>query len=497
MSLSDLLLCEGTSTRTLLRIGTVAAAIWLLMDGLPQCGSAQYVDAPTDAAASETTEDASDLETPLAPEKVDVVPLADDPEIAERLKAILEATEWFQQPVVRVDEGVVFLGGRTTKSESREWAGRLASNTQDVVAVVNRIRVIEGPWWDLTPAWNELRTLGRDAVLGMPLFLVGLALLILTWYVALMSVNVAHRVFERRMENRLLRQVAARAVAIPVFLLGLYLVLRISGLTQMAATVVGGTGLIGLVIGIAFRDIAENFLASILISTQRPFAIGDLINIEDQKGYVQSVTTRGTLLMTLDGNHVQIPNATVYKATIRNFTANPKIRQDFTVGVGYGDSLTQAQETALKVLQDHPAVLDDPEPWVLVEQLGAATVNLRVYFWIDGNKHSVLKVRSAIVRQVKGSFDQAGISMPDEAREVIFPNGVPVRLLSDETGADNGHPRSRTTPMKQVPRKPEADEVSTPAEGGLASEADEIREQARQSRKPDEGANLLEESPAP
>ncbi|MEZ6053590.1 MAG: mechanosensitive ion channel family protein [Planctomycetaceae bacterium] len=472
-------------------------AIWLLTFGLSALVAAQGKgDAATDAEIVDAADGATDEEALQAPEVVDVDPLAEDAAIANRLTAILNATEWFHEPEVRVEEGVVFLTGRTTRPESKEWAGQLSKNTQDVVAVVNRIRVVEGPWWDLTPAWNELRTLGRDAVLGMPLFIVGLVLLLFTWYAARLSVSVAHRVFESRMDNRLLRQVAARAVAIPVFLLGLYLVLRISGLTQMAATVVGGTGLIGLVIGIAFRDIAENFLASILISTQRPFAIGDLIKIEDQKGFVQSVTTRGTLLMTLDGNHVQIPNATVYKATIQNFTANPKIRQDFTVGVGYDDSLAAAQETALSVLREHPTVLDDPEPWVLVEQLGAATVNLRVYFWIDGNKHSVLKVRSAIVRQVKGAFDQAGISMPDEAREVIFPNDVPVRMLSYDTASGIGLPRSTTGPPEHVSRKAETDEVSTPAEGGLASEADEIREQARQSRTPDEGANLLEETSA-
>ncbi|MCA9025297.1 MAG: mechanosensitive ion channel [Planctomycetaceae bacterium] len=482
---------------TLNRAAKVTFAIWLLTFGLSALVAAQGKgDAATDAEIVDAADGATDEEALQAPEVVDVDPLAEDAAIANRLTAILNATEWFHEPEVRVEEGVVFLTGRTTRPESKEWAGQLSKNTQDVVAVVNRIRVVEGPWWDLTPAWNELRTLGRDAVLGMPLFIVGLVLLLFTWYAARLSVSVAHRVFESRMDNRLLRQVAARAVAIPVFLLGLYLVLRISGLTQMAATVVGGTGLIGLVIGIAFRDIAENFLASILISTQRPFAIGDLIKIEDQKGFVQSVTTRGTLLMTLDGNHVQIPNATVYKATIQNFTANPKIRQDFTVGVGYDDSLAAAQETALSVLREHPTVLDDPEPWVLVEQLGAATVNLRVYFWIDGNKHSVLKVRSAIVRQVKGAFDQAGISMPDEAREVIFPNDVPVRMLSDDTASGIGLPRSTTGPPEHVSRKAETDEVSTPAEGGLASEADEIREQARQSRTPDEGSNLLEETSA-
>src|SRR5690606_37970753 len=135
--------------------------------------------------------------------------------------------------------------------------------------------------------------------------------------------------------------------------LGLYLVLKVSGLTRLAVTVLGGTGLMGLVLGFAFRDIAENFLASILISMQNPFASGDLIEVAGHTGFVQSVNTRSTLLITLEGNHVQIPNATIYKETITNFTAIPNARFDFLVGIGYDDSLTLAQSVALQVLLDH------------------------------------------------------------------------------------------------------------------------------------------------
>jgi small-conductance mechanosensitive channel len=183
--------------------------------------------------------------------------------------------------------------------------------------------------------------------------------------------------------------------------------------------------------------------------------------------------------MTLDGNHVQIPNATVYKNTIRNYSTNPNRRVDFGVGIGYDDAIPAAQELALKVLADHPAVLKEPEPWVLVEDLGASTVNLRIYFWLDTNKHSMLKAKSSLIRLIKGAFQEAKISMPDEAREVTFPNGVPVRLLEP------------TTEREVKPAAPAPEAAATTAEGGLTSEEGEIKEQARQSRTPEEGENLL------
>jgi small conductance mechanosensitive channel len=82
-----------------------------------------------------------------------------------------------------------------------------------------------------------------------------------------------------RSTSQLLREVLARAGGMLVMLAGLYLVLRIAGLTQLALTVVGGTGLIGLVLGIAFRDITENFLASLFLSLQQPFREGDLVEV--------------------------------------------------------------------------------------------------------------------------------------------------------------------------------------------------------------------------
>lgn len=424
---------------------------------------------------------------PQVPQRVDVAPIAQDSDITARLTRILEATEWFEQPEVRVEEGVVFLSGRVDNEQHKEWAGRLAGNTQDVVAVVNRIQVAQRSMWDLSPAWNQLRELARDTIRQSPMIVLGLLLLFATWVATGWSMRGASSFLRARLKSQLLRDVVSRAIAIPVFLLGLYLVLRISGLAGLALTVLGGTGLLGLIIGFAFRDIAENFLASVLISMQHPFARGDLIEVAGFRGYVQSVNTRSTLLMTLAGNHVQIPNATIYKGTIINFTSNPKARFDFTVGIGYEDSIAEAQAVALSVLHNHTAVVDDPEPLVLVETLGPATVTLRVYFWVDIATYSHLKVRSAVIRLVKRAFDEAGISMPDEAREVVFPGGVPVRILSEDQEeariAKRDRPRDRDADKQMVDK----------AEGDLMSEAAEIQAQAKQARSPEGATNLLED----
>ncbi len=412
------------------------------------------------------------------PIRIEDVPA--DEAIDTRLENVFGATGWFDAIDVSVDNGIVYLRGVAGDDSHIAWAGNLAMNTEGVVAVVNDIAVPEPSPWDLSPTLRQIQELAASAFRAVPLVFVAVGLLGLSWVVARLALSAATRVFGTRIRSDLLRDVLARAVAALVFVLGAYVVLRVSGLTGLAVTIIGGTGLLGLAIGFAFRDIAENFLASILISIQRPFAMGDLIQVDGYTGYVQRVNTRATLIMTQDGNHVQVPNAIIYKNTITNFTANPHGRESFLVGIGYDDSIPEAQRIALEVLQQHPAVLAEPEPLVLVDELGAATVNLRVLFWLDIGRFSPLKVRSAVVRLTKSAFDANGISMPDAAREVIFPKGVPIRRIDEPAAAASRTP-APTRDTKDAQQ----------AEGELASEAPALGRQADVARLPEGGKNLL------
>ena len=438
--------------------------------------------ATTDTDASSSADD----KTQVA-EQIKVQPIANDQAIDQRLTNILQATGWFSDIAVQVDEGVVFLDGQSSSEDYRIWAGKLAGKVTDVVAVVNRIEVIDGSPWDFSPAIGELSNIWRGVLQSLPRFGMGAMVLVLVGFIAKMTTVGLRKILEQRL-NPLLRDVAARIISILVFLLGFYLALQVAGLSWLSATVLGGTGIAGLVAGIAFRDLLENYLASVLISIRNPFRIGDLVEISSHLGIVERVTTRGTVLMNQDGNHVQIPNSIVYKSIIRNFTANPNRREIFEVGIGYDTKASQAQEVALKVLSDHPAVLNEPEFLVLVDQLGSATVNLKVYFWYDGSRYNGLKVKSSLIRLVKQAFEKENISMPDEAREILFPEGVPVQITE----------RTAETPAKEITKGKPAppvvrEEVTTDAEGGLASEELQLRDQARSSRVPEEGESLLKE----
>lgn len=421
-----------------------------------------------------------------APERVDVAPAAEDSQIRDRIAGIMAATEWFEKPEVEVNDGVVFLSGSTNSGDYKRWAGDLARNTQDVTAVVNRIEILDPDIWDYQPAFTGLQELWRNIMSAIPFLIFGIVVLVIFWGISALVAKGARAYLTKRDMNELLQDITARGIAIFVFLLGIYIVFHVADLTNVALTILGGTGLLGIVLGIAFRDITENFLASIFLSVQNPFHAGDLVEINDNTGFIQRLTIRATLLMTLDGNHLQIPNSAVYKSSILNYTSNPKQRFSFVIGIGYDASVISAQDIATKIFEEHPAVLKEPEPLVLVDELASSTINLVYYIWVDGSVHNVLKVKSSVLRQVKTAYMAEGISMPDDARERVFLDGTTLQ------------PRKAATPSgKEEPAGGPAEgdsKLITKAEGQLESNDEEILEQARTSRSPEEGDDLLKSS---
>ncbi|NNF90001.1 MAG: mechanosensitive ion channel [Boseongicola sp.] len=410
---------------------------------------------------------------------VAIEPVARDEQIDQRITEILNATGWFTETQVRVDDGIVFLDGTANSEDHRVWARDLAAKTQDVVAVVNRIAVEKTADWTFAPALGAVQSVAKRLVASLPLFVLALIVLPLAWWLSSLAANGLRRWLLGGLDSPFLRSVVARAMALPIFLIGLYVVLQVAGLTQIAFSLIGGAGVLGIIFGFAFRDIAENFLASLLLSIRQPFRSGDLIDVEGQLGSVHSMNTRSTVLISPEGNHIQIPNSTVFKSIITNFTAAPEGRDSVTVGVGYDAAINDAQEIIANVLSRHEAILNDPPPMVLVEALGASTVNLRAYYWVNVRDYSLLKVKSSVLRLMKKALMDAGVSMPDDAREIIFPDGVPL-VRQSETAPE---------PATIVAKETSAER--TVAEASLENDQDDVVERATRGDSPEDDGDLL------
>ena len=254
--------------------------------------------------------------------------------------------------------------------------------------------------------------MGQQTIVALPLFLIALLIFLLFWMLG-GWISRWQNLFRRISPNFFIANLLGQIVHLVFIMMGMVLALTLLDATALLGTILGAAGIVGLAVGFAVRDTVENYIASILLSVRNPFEVNDLVNIDSFEGNVASINSRATILISPDGNHIRIPNATVFKAIITNFTRNPERRFQFDVGVDSEQNLRAAQTLAMETLQAMPGVLPEPKPQVLIEALGDSNVQLRIFGWVDQRQHNFGKVRSEAIRGVKQAFDQANIVMPE------------------------------------------------------------------------------------
>ncbi len=347
-----------------------------------------------------------------APPQVEVATSpAEDRAIAQRLRSIYASVDGLSGVAVAVDSGVVHLTGEAASAEARDQAERIARQLRGVVEVQNDLREVRSVERRLRPAMAKLRDRLATAVAALPLFGVALAIFLVFWLLA-RGIAAWETPFRRLIRNRFLADLWRQAIGALVLVAGAVLALEVLDATRLVAAVAGAAGLAGLAIGFAFRDLVENYIASVLLSLRQPFLPNDHVVIEGQEGRVVRLTSRATVLMTLDGNHVRIPNADVFKGVILNYTRNPRRRFDFTVGVATGVDLAAALRHGLDTLEGMEGVLDDPPPQGWIDTLADSSVTLHFFAWIDQRASEWAKARSEAIRRLKEGFDAAGVDMP-------------------------------------------------------------------------------------
>ena len=309
-------------------------------------------------------------------------------------------------------------------------------------------------------------------VANLPLLLAAIAIIALaTWISGFVSRRL--HLLRLRTDNPYMNGLIRNVVRTVIVLCGVLIALDLLNATALVTAVLGSAGVVGLVLGFAFKDIAENYIAGILLSLRQPFAPGDLVVIDGNEGRVVALHSRTTMLMTLDGNELRLPNALVFKAIILNYSRNPRRRFDFTIAMDPAQSIRHAQSLALEQICTIDGVLADPGPSWTVQEYSPAGIVLRFFGWVDQRHSDLGKVRSESIRLVKGAFARAGIEPP---RTVYH-------LRMAREAADDG---------------PAAHHEPTHAADADTSVNRDIDEQLAQAQEAAEaGTNLLEPGSAP
>lgn len=328
--------------------------------------------------------------------------------------------------------------------------------------IVRKNRPMEaGRSISLEPVLQRLLDEAYRLLAALPLLLLAFIVVWLAWALGrwLSQRAVLDRLVVR---NPFLRDLVRTTVRWTVIAIGLLVALEIMNATSIVGAVLGTAGVLGVAIGFAFKDILENYLAGILMSIRQPFAPRDHVVIGGNEGVVIALTSRSTILMTLDGNHLRLPNALVFRSVTLNYTRNPSRRFEFDVGIGVQEDLVCAQQIGIDELMRIEGVIATPPPRAFIAALGDSNVQVRFHGWVDQRAHDFLLVKSEAIRRVKLALETAEMDLPEPIYRV---------QLSKRAAAPAPHTAVANAPGPKRPESSPPDtRVQRDLEGQIAQE---------------------------
>lgn len=284
-----------------------------------------------------------------------------------------------------------------TVADSPELATQITENIENVTQQISKTQEYIDKYLPVAISF------GLRLLLTILLFLVGSRL-----------IKLVRKIVRRSMER------AGADVGVTQFMdslikLLLYFLLIMflaDGIGVDTTSVMALVGSAGLTIGLAFQGSLSNFAGGVLILLIKPFKVGDYIiytsgNLE---GKVTKIEMFYTTLLTIDNKKVVIPNGTLSNSSLINVTAEDKRRIDITVGVSYTANLKLAKEVCKKLMAAQPAVLQDQNNMVVVDDLADSSVNLKLCCWVSAEDYWA--TRWELIEKIKLAFDENGIEIP-------------------------------------------------------------------------------------
>jgi len=396
---------------------------------------------------------------------------AEDAQLEQRLQATLNEIDAFRGISVTARNGVVHLEGAVVDPQAATDAERLAQEFEGVLYVENDVSAETDLADRVTPVVSRLEDYGTGFLEYLPVGIVALLIILLT-------IGIARWIGSWEAGRRfglspLAWSLVYRSIQVLLVLIGLVVTFDLLGVTSLVGALLGTAGVAGLAIGFAFQDIIENYLAGVLLSIRQPFRVNDMVAIEGHEGRVVRMTARELVLFTFEGNHVRMPNATVFKNVLVNYTLNARRLVVFEVGVGVNEDLATVQRIGTDTLAAMNGILNEPPPFARVITLGDSTVTMRYHGWVDQSDVDFTKVQSESIRLVKAALDEAGVEMPEPTFRIV-------QMPAFE------QPVEEEKEMPQTPVREQARSVDVTPDGRMEAQVDE------EAHDPDE-PNLLAE----
>lgn len=187
--------------------------------------------------------------------------------------------------------------------------------------------------------------------------------------------------------------------------------------------------LMGLAVGFAAQETLANFIAGIVIFIDKPFRIGDWIELDGTFGQVKRVTFRATRVLSLDGEVHIFPNTHVLSNHVVNHTTNPINRVNIPIGIAYKESIDEARRVLMDLVRDDKRLVQEPAPEVIVHSLGDSSVNLMLRVWL-ADESLERRIMYEYLEKAKKAFDAAKIEIPFPHLQLFVESTPAMKSLS-------------------------------------------------------------------
>lgn len=206
-----------------------------------------------------------------------------------------------------------------------------------------------------------------------------------------------------------------------LMLSGIFLALEILELEGLLTKLLAGAGIVGIVAGFAFKDIASNAFAGFLVNMQKPFKQGDWVNLNDNFGVIKEIGWITTSIKTVSGQEVFVPNQLIYNNSFINYSTFKKRRIILQSGVSYGDDLELVKKVTLNEIHQIDRLLKNEEIDFYFTSIGGSAYNFEVRFWIRFYKNTdYLNAMSEAIMRIKKRFEEEQISIAYPVQTLDF-----------------------------------------------------------------------------
>lgn len=272
--------------------------------------------------------------------------------------------------------------------------------------------------WAAIVGWLTSKEGGQRWARNFATFLL---ILLITWMAARILAAVVNWLLERKVRlSSLAEKLISRTIKNVILVIGFAIAL--TALEVDVTPILAAIGATGFIVGFALQGTLSNFASGLMILINRPFDEGDVVSAGGVTGTINQMNLVSTTFRTFDNQTIHVPNNEIWGSVITNITANSERRVDLEFGIGYDDDFEQAEQIIREVVTEHELVLEDPEPQVVMHELGDSCVKIVCRPWAKTSDWWTVKTE--VTRRVKQRFDAAGISIPYPQRDVhVYQHG--------------------------------------------------------------------------